>query len=192
MLDSEYQAQVADFGFAKIIPDDETEITTKFKSTHGYLPPEYETLGKAKESCDIYSFGILLLELASGQRPVERVKGTIKRTIIDWALPLACERNFAEMADPRLNGKYVEEELRRVVLVGLMCSHSQPEKRPTMLEVLELLRGESKQKLAEIENDVLSKGPKPDAHNSVAESNSDIISEPESRITTEPENAHNG
>lgn len=157
LLDADFKAQVADFGFAKLIPDGATHVTTRVKGTLGYLAPEYAMLGKASESCDVYSFGILLLELASGKKPIEKVNSAIKRTITDWALPLACEKKFSELADPRLNGNFVEEELKRVVLVALTCAHSKPEKRPTMLEVLDLLKGESKEKLAELENDELFK-----------------------------------
>lgn len=151
LLDSDFKAQVADFGFAKFIPDGATHVTTRVKGTLGYLAPEYAMLGKASESCDVYSFGILLLELASGKKPLEKLSSTLRRTIIDWALPLACERKFDEIADQKLNGKYVEEELKRVVLVGLICAHNQPEKRPTILEVLELLKGD-KEKFAVLEN----------------------------------------
>lgn len=155
LLDSDFQAQVADFGFAKLIPDGATHVTTRVKGTLGYLAPEYAMFGKASESCDVYSFGILLLELCSGRKPIEKISSTIKRPITDWALPLACENKFVEMADPKLNGKYVEEELKRVVLVALICAQNSPEKRPTMLEVVDLLKGESKEKLANIEKNEL-------------------------------------
>ncbi|CAN0838366.1 PTI1-like tyrosine-protein kinase At3g15890 [Linum grandiflorum] len=90
-------------------------------------------LGKASESCNVYSFGILLLELCSGKKPLEKVNATVKRTIIEWALPLACSKRFDEVADPRLNGKFDEVEMKRVVLVALVCTQTKPEKRPTMM-----------------------------------------------------------
>ncbi|KAL1366873.1 hypothetical protein HN51_020924 [Arachis hypogaea] len=157
LLDSDFQARVADFGFAKLIPDGATHVTTKVKGTLGYLAPEYAMLGKANESCDVYSFGILLLELASGKKPIEKLSSAVKRPIVDWALPLVCERKFSELADPRLNGEYVEEELKRVVFTALICAQNQPEKRPTMLDVVELLKGESKDKISQIENSELFK-----------------------------------
>ncbi|XP_009351272.2 PTI1-like tyrosine-protein kinase At3g15890 [Pyrus x bretschneideri] len=184
LVDSDFQAQVADFGFAKLIPDGATHVTTRVKGTLGYLAPEYAMLGKASESCDVYSFGILLLELASGKKPIEKVSVTMKRTITDWALPLACERKFDEIADPKLNGKYVEDELKRVVFVALLCAHSQPERRLTMLEAVELLKGESKEKLAQLENDELFKAPQVAEYNegndgttAAEEHSSDVISE---------------
>lgn len=135
-------------------------MTTKVKGTLGYLAPEYAMLGQASESCDIYSFGILLLELASGKKPLEKrkINSTTKRAITTWALPLARGRKFSELADPRLNGKYVEEELIRVILVGLVCADSQPEKRPTMLEVVEMLKGDGA-KLEALENEMFTSTP---------------------------------
>lgn len=131
-------------------------------------------LGKASESCDVYSFGILLLELASGKKPIEKLNATVKRTITDWALPLACEGKFSELADPRLNGNYVEEELKRVVLVALVCAQNRPERRPTMLDVIELLKGESKEKFTTLENDEMFKVPPAvDDASSDAEGNAD-------------------
>lgn len=65
----------------------------------------------------VYSFGIPFLELASGRKPIVDVSSTMKNAIIDWALPLVCEKKFSEIVDPRLNGNYVEEELKRVIVV---------------------------------------------------------------------------
>ncbi|CAD5168563.1 unnamed protein product [Musa acuminata subsp. malaccensis] len=170
LLDSEFQARVSDFGFAKLIPDGATHVTTRVKGTLGYLAPEYAMLGKASESCDVYSFGILLLELATGKRPIEKLSLTVKRPITDWALPLARERRFKEMADPKLKGDFVESELRRMVLVGLICAQSKPEKRPTMLDVINLLKEESKDKLLNLENDELFRTDLAACHQSLSSS----------------------
>ncbi|XP_018844118.2 PTI1-like tyrosine-protein kinase At3g15890 [Juglans regia] len=137
-------------------------------------------IGKANESCDVYSFGILLLELARGWKPLEKLSATVKRSTTDWALPLVCERKFGELADPKLNGKYVEDALKRLILVALVCANSRPEKRPTMLEVVDLLKGISKEKLAELEKLELFKSLQAADYNdgaSVAEDSSDFISE---------------
>ncbi|CAA0816469.1 Protein kinase superfamily protein [Striga hermonthica] len=152
LLDSDFKAQVADFGFARLVPDGATHVTTNIKGTLGYLAPEYAMLGKASEACDVYSFGILLLELATGRKPLEKMGPSHRRPITEWVLPLARERKFDELADPKLSGKYSEEELKRVVLIGLVCAHSQPEKRPIMLEVVELLRGDNKERFRVLES----------------------------------------
>ncbi|KAL3618363.1 hypothetical protein CASFOL_038684 [Castilleja foliolosa] len=153
LLDSDFNPQVADFLIAKFVPKNSTHVGPTVK---GYLAPEYEASGKATESCDVYSFGVLLLELVSGKKPVEKLSPTAKRAIADWALPLAREGKFGEIVDERVNGSYVEEELRRVVLVGLVCSSGQPEKRPTMIEIVEMLKGD-KEKLGILENDDMFK-----------------------------------
>ncbi|KAJ1410100.1 Serine/threonine-protein kinase, active site, partial [Sesbania bispinosa] len=179
LLDSDFQARVADFGFAKLIPDGATHVTTNVKGTLGYLAPEYAMFGKTNESCDVYSFGILLLELASGRKPIEKLSSTVKISIVDWALPLVCEKKFSELADPRLNGNYVEEELKRVIIVALVCVQDLPEKRPTMLDVVELLKGESKDKFSHIENSEMFRSPLAVEYNdgtSVAEDCLDFIS----------------
>lgn len=153
MLDPEFQARVADFGFAKLIPDGAAHVTNKVKDTFGYVAPEYVMYGKASESCDVYSFGIVLLELASGKKPIEKPTTTSKIPITDWALPLAREKKFKEIADPKLNGNYVQEELKRMVLVALKCVQGNPDKRPTMLEVVDLLKGVAKEELSNLETD---------------------------------------
>jgi hypothetical protein len=97
----------------------------------------------------------------------------------DFLEPLQDRKND-EVADPKLNCNYVEDELKRVVLVALICANNRPEKRPTMLEVVELLKRDSKVKLAELENDELFKAPQAVDYNdgaSAVEDSSDFISE---------------
>ncbi|XP_076944862.1 PTI1-like tyrosine-protein kinase At3g15890 isoform X2 [Bidens hawaiensis] len=177
LLDSDFKPQVADFGFAKLIPD--------AQGTQGYLAPEYVMLGKASESCDVYSFGILLLELVSGKKPVQRINSSTAISITEWALRLVCEQKFSEIVDPKMNGEYVEEELKRVVFVGLICAHNQPDKRPSMVEVVELLKGELKEKFAAIENDEMFVTGRPAEFNdevSVADDSSGFVSEENERV----------
>jgi len=147
-------------------------------------------LGKASESCDVFSFGIMLLELASGKRPVEKVNPTTKRTITEWALPLARDKKFKEIADPKLNGNFIEDELKQVVLVGLACSQNKPEQRPIMSEVVELLKGESAEKLSNLENDELFKHEQTSSfQGSSGPNSSDCITEEKSSKTDVKEEA---
>ncbi|KAL8171740.1 hypothetical protein V2J09_023544 [Rumex salicifolius] len=146
LLDSDFHAKVSDFGFAKFIPHSAaTNATTEAKGKLGYVAPEHDVPENAKESSDVFGFGILLLELASGRRPLE---------LVAWALPLARQRKFDEIEDPKLNGKVVENEMRRVVITGIACAHKLPEKRPKMTEVVALLKGEAKEKLTELEREL--------------------------------------
>ncbi|GFY95318.1 protein kinase superfamily protein [Actinidia rufa] len=141
LLDSNFEPLVADFGFAKLIPEGVSHMTTRVKGTLGYLAPEYAMWGKVSESCDVYSFGILLLELLTGQKPIEKLPGGIKRTITEWAEPMILKGRFKDLADPKLGGNFDESQLKMGVNVAALCVQNEPEKRPTMREVVGILKG---------------------------------------------------
>ncbi|KAK8974719.1 hypothetical protein V6N11_013185 [Hibiscus sabdariffa] len=141
LLDANFQAKVADFGFAKLIPDGVTHMTTRVKGTLGYLAPEYATWGKVSESCDVYSFGILLLEIISAKKPLEKLPGGMKRDIVQWVTPYVRKGAFDRIADPRLKGKFDRSQLKSAVMLALRCTDSNPENRPSMSEVVEWLKG---------------------------------------------------
>ncbi|KAF8413077.1 hypothetical protein HHK36_001053 [Tetracentron sinense] len=141
LLDSEFQAKVADFGFAKLIPEGVSHLTTKVKGTLGYLAPEYAMWGKVSESCDVYSFGILLLEIISAKKPLEKLPGGVKRGIVQWATPFVEEGNFDKIADPRLMGRFDRTQLMSLVTIAMRCTDGNQENRPSMMEVVELLKG---------------------------------------------------
>jgi len=142
LLNSEFEPLVADFGFAKLIPEGVSHMTTRVKGTLGYLAPEYAMWGKVSESCDVYSFGILLLELVSGRKPIEKLPGGLKRTITEWAEPLISKGKFREVVDPKLRGNFDENEVKRAINVAALCVQSEPEKRPNMKQVVKLLKGQ--------------------------------------------------
>ena len=141
LLDSDFNAKVADFGFAKLVPDGMTHVTTKVKGTLGYLAPEYAMWGKASNSCDVYSFGILLLELVTGRKPIEKLPGGIKRDIVHWVTPMIENGRWTNIVDPRLGGKYDLMQLRNTVVLAIRCTNGESENRPTMTEVVEYFRG---------------------------------------------------
>ncbi|XP_058067886.1 PTI1-like tyrosine-protein kinase At3g15890 [Magnolia sinica] len=141
LLDSNFEPLVADFGFAKLIPEGVSHMTTRVKGTLGYLAPEYAMWGKVSESCDVYSFGILLLEIITGRKPIEKLPGGIKRTITEWAEPLIIKGRFKDLADPKLRGNFDEDQLKQAINVAALCVQGEPEKRPTMEEVVNLLKG---------------------------------------------------
>ncbi|KAI9076346.1 hypothetical protein K1719_041709 [Acacia pycnantha] len=140
LLDTEFQAKVADFGFAKLIPEGVSHLTTRVKGTLGYLAPEYAMWGKVSESCDVYSFGILLLEIISAKKPIEKLPGGVKRDIVQWVTPYVQKGIFNHIADPKLKGKFDMEQLKSVVMLAMKCTISSPEKRPSMAEVVEWLK----------------------------------------------------
>ena len=104
----------------------------------------YALTGQLTTKSDVYSFGILLLELISGRKPIENIGHGVKCNIIDWATPLLEDGKVEEFVDPRLEGKYDEEEVIRVVKVATMCLQNSPGKRPTMIEVVNHLKRKTK------------------------------------------------
>ncbi|MED6116044.1 hypothetical protein PIB30_096465 [Stylosanthes scabra] len=141
LLDLEFQAKVADFGFAKLIPEGVSHLTTRVKGTLGYLAPEYAMWGKVSESCDVYSFGILLLEIVSAKKPIEKLPGGVKRDIVQWVTPYFQKGAFNHIADSKLKGKFDLDQLKSVVMIALRCTDGSPEKRPSMEEVVDWLKG---------------------------------------------------
>ncbi|KAK7265307.1 hypothetical protein RJT34_32925 [Clitoria ternatea] len=141
LLNSEFEPLVADFGFAKLIPEGVSHMTTRVKGTLGYLAPEYAMWGKVSESCDVYSFGILLLELVTGRKPIEKLPGGVKRTITEWAEPLITKGKFKDLVDPRLRGNFDENQVKNAINVAALCVQSEAEKRPNMKQVVNLLKG---------------------------------------------------
>lgn len=141
LLNSDFEPLVADFGFAKLIPEGVSHMTTRVKGTLGYLAPEYAMWGKVSESCDVYSFGILLLELVTGRKPIEKLPGGVKRTITEWAEPFITKGKFREMVDPKLRGNFDENQVKQAINVAALCVQNEPEKRPNMKQVVNLLKG---------------------------------------------------
>ncbi|KAG6698829.1 hypothetical protein I3843_08G038400 [Carya illinoinensis] len=141
LLDSDFEPLVADFGFAKLIPGGVSHLTTRVRGTLGYLAPEYAMWGKVSESCDVYSFGILLLEIVTGRKPIEKHPGGIKKTITEWAEPFITNGKFKDLVDSKLRGNFDEYQLKQAISVAAICVQSEPEKRPNMKEVVSILKG---------------------------------------------------
>ncbi|KAG0449126.1 hypothetical protein HPP92_027513 [Vanilla planifolia] len=131
LLDSRFRPKVADFGFAKLIPEGVSHLTSRVKGTVGYLAPEYAMWG---------SFGILLLELVTARRPFEKLPGGERRDIVKWVQPLVESGDWEKIADPRLSAKFNVVQLRNVVVVAMKCTNGCPDHRPEMREVVQLLR----------------------------------------------------
>lgn len=152
LLDIDFQAKVADFGFAKLIPEGVSHLTTRVKGTLGYLAPEYAMWGKVSESCDVYSFGILLLEIISGRKPIEKLSGGVKRDIVQWATPYVEKGAYNHIADPRLKGKFDRAQVKSSVMIAMKCTDNSPENRPTMTQVVDWLKGGMGTRKKEITN----------------------------------------
>ncbi|CBI34325.3 unnamed protein product, partial [Vitis vinifera] len=136
---------ICDFGLAKWLPKQWTHFNvTKFEGTFGYFAPEYFMHGIVDEKTDIFSFGVLLLELITGRRAVDHMK----QSLVVWAKPLLYKNSVAELVDPALD-EYDEEEMDRMLLTASLCIEQSPVLRPRMNQastnfrkVVVLLRGD--------------------------------------------------
>ncbi|XAR62990.1 Non-specific serine/threonine protein kinase [Bertholletia excelsa] len=139
LLDSNFEAKVADFGLAKFFPDTHTHISTRVAGTFGYLAPEYASSGKLTEKSDVFSFGVILLELVTGRRPINSID-----SLVDWARPLLSQAledgNFGTLVDPRLQ-MYNHDEMLHMVACATSCVHHSARQRPTMSQVVRALEG---------------------------------------------------
>ena len=119
--------------------------------TVGYLAPEFTRTGKATTCTDVFAFGAFMLEVACGRRPIELHRLQEEVILIDWVFECWRKGAILDASDPRLEGNYVVEEMELVLKLGLLCSHSMPEARPSMRQVMQFLDGDAK--LPELTND---------------------------------------
>ncbi|KAM7510231.1 hypothetical protein LguiB_009106 [Lonicera macranthoides] len=143
LLDNNFDAQVADFGLAKLAQDANTHVTTRVMGTFGYMAPEYASSGKLTEKSDVYSFGVVLLELITGRKPVDSSQPLGDESLVEWARPLLTQaldnENFEELVDPRLENNFVKVEMFRMIEAAAACVRHLASKRPRMSQVVRAL-----------------------------------------------------
>lgn len=140
LLDEKFEAHVADFGLSRLILPYHTHVTTELVGTLGYIPPEYGQAWVATLRGDMYSFGVVMLELLTGKRPVEVFKPKMSRELVGWVHQMRSEGKQEQVFDPLLRGKGFEEEMLQVLDVACMCVNQNPFKRPIIKEVVEWLK----------------------------------------------------
>ncbi|XP_057839591.2 L-type lectin-domain containing receptor kinase SIT2 [Cryptomeria japonica] len=143
LLDSELNGKLGDFGFARLYEHNENSQTTRVVGTLGYIAPELIHTGKASPATDVFSFGIFLLEVACGRRPVEPTLQPEQVVMVDWVRELYAAGTLMDAADTNLGGQYDEVEMERVLKLGLLCSNPQPEGRIGMRQALQILEEEA-------------------------------------------------
>ncbi|XVE61269.1 hypothetical protein DITRI_Ditri06bG0026200 [Diplodiscus trichospermus] len=146
MLDSEYNARLGDFGLARTIQEKEKthHSTIEIAGTPGYMAPETFLISRATVETDVYSFGVLVLEVVCGRKPGKQSEqNNYNNSIVNWLWEYYRKGRIIEAADSRMEGNFVEKEVECVLILGLGCCHPNPHYRPSMRAVLQVLSGEA-------------------------------------------------
>jgi serine/threonine protein kinase len=140
MLGKSFNAKLCDFGLVKQISNSKTSRSTdSIRGTKGYVDPAYANTGRACEKNDIYSFGIVMLEVVCCERPSVIQNGDrIMNNLVEKVRACHQRNAILDAADERLRGQS-DEQLQRVLIIGLLCVHPDPDQRPHTRKVLEYL-----------------------------------------------------
>ncbi|XP_054796499.1 cysteine-rich receptor-like protein kinase 2 isoform X3 [Prosopis cineraria] len=128
-----------DFGLARLLPSDQSHLNTKFAGTMGYTAPEYIMHGQLSEKVDTYCYGVVILEIMSGQKSGE-LKDDDREFLLQRAWKLYDREMHIEFVDKTLDAsEYDAEEVKKIIEIGLLCTQASPASRPTMCEVVDML-----------------------------------------------------
>ncbi|KAE9587183.1 hypothetical protein Lal_00004389 [Lupinus albus] len=161
LLQDQFQAKISDFGLSKFLSPEMSGLFTTMRGTRGYLAPEWLTNSAISEKTDVYSFGMVLLELVSGRKNCyfrsnshsvddgnsggglssnSSTTGMVYFPL--FALEMHEQGNYRELADQRLEGRVTNDEVEKLVRIALCCVHEEPALRPNMVTVVGMLEGE--------------------------------------------------
>ncbi|KAJ9567719.1 hypothetical protein OSB04_003685 [Centaurea solstitialis] len=142
LLDRQWLPKVSDFGLAKLLGSEKSYVTTRVMGTFGYVAPEYASTGMLNERSDVYSFGILIMEIISGRNPVDYSRPPEEVNLVDWLKTMVTNRNAEGVLDPKLPQKPSSRALKRALLVALRCVDPSAQKRPKMGHVIHMLEAD--------------------------------------------------
>ncbi|XP_076892415.1 serine/threonine-protein kinase PCRK1-like [Bidens hawaiensis] len=140
LLDDQWNAKLSDFGLARLGPKEGySHVTTAVIGTMGYSSPEYIQTGHLTTKNDVWSYGVFLYELITGRRPMDRNRPTNEQKLLEWVRPFLDVKNFPQIVDSRLEGKYSLKSALKLSLIANKCLSRNPKSRPKMSEVLEMV-----------------------------------------------------
>jgi len=143
LLDDGLNGRLGDFGLAKLYDHGTNPQTTHVVGTVGYLAPEITRTGRATTCSDVFAFGVFLLEVACGRKPIEGLRLPERVILVDWVTECCRRGAILDTSDPRLEGNYVVDEMELVLKLGLLCSLAMPAARPSMRQVVQFLDGDA-------------------------------------------------
>ncbi|XBI52301.1 hypothetical protein VPH35_034688 [Triticum aestivum] len=139
LLDSKMNGWLGDFGLARIYDHENTAETTHVAGTMGYLAPELSRAGRPTPFSDVYAFGVFLLEVTCGRKPIFIDEQNSRVLLIEWVLEHHHNGSMLDMVDPRLGREFNTEEVTIVLKLGLLCTYPLPNARPIMRKVMQYL-----------------------------------------------------
>ncbi|XP_042426552.1 putative receptor-like protein kinase At4g00960 [Zingiber officinale] len=144
LLDAEMNPKISDFGLAKLFDVDQTQgITNRVVGTFGYMSPEYAMHGQFSSKSDVFSFGVLVLEILTGRKNTGSYNSEMAEDLMSYIWGKWDGGAALEIADPALGGDYEANEMLRCIQIGLLCVQESPYDRPTMSTVVVMLNAET-------------------------------------------------
>ncbi|KAJ6937650.1 hypothetical protein NC652_012072 [Populus alba x Populus x berolinensis] len=140
-----FSREITDLGMAKRLRADgvpsSSSSPARMQGTFGYFAPEYAMIGRASLMSDVFSFGVVLLEVITGRQPIHKTTNKVEESLVSWATPRFQDsrRVISELPDPRLKGNFPEEELQIMAYLAKECLLMDPDSRPSMSEVVQIL-----------------------------------------------------
>eukprot|EP00268_Persea_americana_P067747 TRINITY_DN935_c1_g1_i1.p1 TRINITY_DN935_c1_g1~~TRINITY_DN935_c1_g1_i1.p1 ORF type:complete len:346 (-),score=47.93 TRINITY_DN935_c1_g1_i1:200-1237(-) len=139
LLDQKWVPKIGDFGMARLFPEDQPQVNTRVAGTNGYMAPEYAMHGLLSVKADVFSFGVLVLELISGKRNATFKSEADAQNLLQWAWKLHKKGRALEIIDPILVPKEATDQILMCIQIGLLCTQGDPKLRPIMRRVVVML-----------------------------------------------------
>ncbi|XP_065850969.1 probable LRR receptor-like serine/threonine-protein kinase At1g56140 [Euphorbia lathyris] len=140
LLDDKFQPKIGDFGLARFFPEDQTYLSTTFAGTLGYTAPEYAIRGELSVKADIYSFGVLVLEIISWRKNTDLTLPSEQQYLPEYAWKLHEKSRVIELVDPRIQEHgYEEKDVLQAINVALLCLQPHANLRPPMSDIVAML-----------------------------------------------------
>lgn len=141
LLDRNMEPKIADFGLARMCQNNERKVLTRIEGKRGYVAPEYARYGQLTPKADVFSFGIIALELVSGRESMNQKLPAEEQYLLSWAWNLYEQRRVMDLVDPKVREGCDEEQALLLINVALLCSQGEASSRPHSVRVVSLLSG---------------------------------------------------
>ncbi|KAI3675710.1 hypothetical protein L1987_85302 [Smallanthus sonchifolius] len=142
LLDKDLTPKISDFGLAKLIPANMTHVSTRVAGTIGYLAPEYAIRGQLTRRADVYSFGVLLIEIVTGRCNTNSLLPLEEQYILERTWNLYERNELVALVDTAMHGDFDPEEACKYLKISLLCTQDSPKLRPMMSTVVKMLSGQ--------------------------------------------------